>query len=407
MDRRRFLELSGGALLLLRGAGARAASASNAGVLVVVFQRGAADGLHMVVPYRDASYRGLRGALALDEPGKGEGATLDLGDGFAFHPALAALHPLYREDRLAAVVNVGSPDPTRSHFDAQDYVESGTPGRKSTRDGWLGRSISALGGDSSNPFTAVSLTASVPRSLAGTRAVIALEDFGKLDSMSAGDRSLAERIETLYRQNPSPELSRAGEEAYRALRIFREKDPLASGGGPRYPRGRLAPRFRQLAQLVRAALGIRVAFVESEGWDTHFAQGGAEGSMANSLRELAGSIAAFLEDVGSAAAVTLLTVTEFGRTARTNGALGTDHGHGSVMLAAGAGVRGGRVLGEWLSLDSSNLFEGRDLPATTDFRDVFQEVAAGTLGVAPSVELFPGYRPSSVGVMASRRATFG
>ena len=407
MDRRRFLELSGGALFLLEGSGARAAGAPNGGVLVVVFQRGAADGLHTVVPYRDPRYRALRGALALDEPGKGAGATLDLGDGFAFHPALAALHRLYREHRLAAVVNVGSPDPTRSHFDAQDYVESGTPGRKSTRDGWLGRSISALGGRSSNPFTAVSLTASVPRSLAGTSAVIALEDFGKLDAMSAGDRPLAERIEALYREDSSPELSQAGEEAYRALRIFREKDPLSSGGGPRYPRGRIAPRFRQLAQLVRAGLGVRAAFVESEGWDTHFAQGGAEGSMANSLRELADSIAAFLEDVGSAVAVTLLTVTEFGRTARANGSLGTDHGHGSVILAAGAGVRGGRVLGDWLSLDSSNLFEGRDLPVTTDFRDVFQEVAVGALGIPPSIELFPGYRPSRVGVMASLGETRG
>jgi len=190
--------------------------------------------------------------------------------------------------------------------------------------------------------------------------------------------------------------------------MFRERDPLEAGGrSAKYPRGRLAPRFRQLAQLIRSDLGIRVAFLESGGWDTHFAQGGAEGSMANSLRELAGSITAFLEDVGAAAPVTLLTVTEFGRTAKTNGAGGTDHGHGSVMLVAGSGVRGGRVLGDWLSLDSSNLFEGRDLPVTTDFRDAFQEVAAETLGIDRSVELFPGYRPSSVGIMASARATDG
>jgi uncharacterized protein (DUF1501 family) len=219
----------------------------------------------------------------------------------------------------------------------------------------------------------------------------------------------AERIESLYRQDGNPESVRAGEEAFRAIRMFREKDPLAktNGRGAPYPKGRLAPRFRQLAQLVRSDLGIRVAFIESGGWDTHFAQGAAEGSMANALGELAGSIASFLEDVSSEVPVTLMTVTEFGRAAEVNGAGGTDHGHGAVMLVAGAGVRGGRVLGDWLSLSSSNLFEGRDLPVTTDFRDLFHEVAHRALGTEKSVDLFPGYRPSPVGLMASGRATGG
>jgi uncharacterized protein (DUF1501 family) len=400
MDRRRFLELSGGTLFLLQSGIAQGAAASTEGVLVVIFQRGAADGLHMVVPYRDSRYRSLRGALALEEPGKGENATLDLGSGFAFHPALEPLYPMYREGRLAALVNVGSPDPTRSHFDAQDYIESGTPGRKSTRDGWLGRALASR--SSSSPFNAVSLTAGVPRSFAGTRDVLALEDFEKLDSPRGSDRTLAARIEELYRSDPNPEFSRAGEEAHRALQRFREKDPLGKKvrEGASYPKGRLAPRLRQLAQLVRADLGIRAAFLESEGWDTHFAQGGAEGPMGNSLRELAGSIAAFFEDVGASSPVTLVTVTEFGRTAEANGAGGTDHGHGSVLLAAGSFVTGGRVFGDWLSLDSSNLYEGRDLPVTTDYRDALHEIASASLGIDPSVELFPGYRPKSVGLAA-------
>jgi uncharacterized protein (DUF1501 family) len=398
MDRRRFLELSGGTLLLLRSGLARGATASKESVLVVIFQRGAADGLHMVVPYRDSRYRSLRGALALEEPGKGDNPTLDLGNGFAFHPSLAPLYEMYREGRLAALVNVGSPDPTRSHFDAQDYIESGTPGRKSTRDGWLGRALASM--PSSTPFKAVSLTAGVPRSLAGTKEVIALEDFEKLDPPRANDRTLADRIEKLYRNDASPELSRAAEAAYRALQTFREKDPLGKKAlaAATYPKGRFAPRLRQLAQLVRADLGIRAAFLESEGWDMHFAQGGAEGPMGNHLRELAGAIAGFFEDLGAAIPVTLVTVTEFGRTVEANGAGGTDHGHGSVLLAAGSRVKGGRVVGDWLSLDSSNLYEGRDLPVTTDYRDALHEIASATLGIDPSVELFPDYRPKTIGL---------
>ncbi len=407
MKRRQFLELGFGAAAFFGGfRNAGSSSSQRTGVLVVVFQRGAADGLHMVVPYRDPKYRALRGAIALEEPGTGDGNTLDLGDGFAFHPALLPLHSLYAEGRLAVVVNVGSPDNTRSHFDAQNFMESGTPGRKSTRDGWLGRAVAALEGGS--PFTAVALSASLPRSLAGADDVLALEDFRKLDARK-DDRALEERIQNLYRKDTSPEFVRAGEEAFRALKTFREKDPLSSTAraGARYPRGRLGPRFSQLAQLIKADLGIRVALVESEGWDTHFAQGGASGSMARSLGELAGSISAFLEDLGADFPVALLTMTEFGRAAAVNGAGGTDHGHGTVMLVGGPEVGGGRVVGDWLSLDSRNLFEGRDLPVTTDFRDLFHEVAQSALATGDGLELFPGYRPSRVGIMASARGTVG
>jgi uncharacterized protein (DUF1501 family) len=276
-------------------------------------------------------------------------------------------------------------------------MESGTPGRKSTRDGWLGRAVASLPDGESSPFTAVALTASLPRSLAGAEGVIALEDFEDLTGRRAD-----ERIENAYRAEGGSPFGQAGEEAFRALRLFRERDPLSRSarGEARYPPGRFANRFRQLAQLVKSDLGIRVAFLESGGWDTHFAQGGAEGSMASSMRELSGSMAAFLDDVGTDVPVTLLTVTEFGRTAGINGAGGTDHGHGAVMLAAGAGVRGGRLVGDWHSLERKDLFEGRDLPVTTDFRDLFQEVAEHALG-SKAVEIFPGHRARPVGVVNS------
>jgi uncharacterized protein (DUF1501 family) len=402
-NRRQFLKLSGTTLALLGFDPVRTLAGRDSetpdGVLVVVFQRGAADGLHMVVPYRDSRYRSAREALALGEPGKVSGTTLDLGDGFSFHPAMSSLLPFYQSRRLAVVHAVGSPDPTRSHFDAQDYMESGTPGVKSTRDGWLSRALSAIG--SSSPFAAVSLTSRMPRSLAGSKDAIALADFSRLGA-GRGSETLAERIERMYAADDSEEFAQAGEEAFRAVEMFREEDPLSRPPreGVRYPRGREARPFQQLAQLLKSDLGIRIAFVESNGWDTHFGQGGATGQMANLLRGLSESIAAFLEDVGSDAPVTLLTATEFGRTVEINGAGGTDHGHGSAMLLAGAGVQGGRVHGDWLGLDRKNLYEGRDLAVTTDFRDLFQEAASRALGLPEATELFPGRRSEKVGVMS-------
>ncbi len=405
LDRRELLRV-GGTTLALMGSGslatfARALSAPSTSdrdpVLVVLFQRGAADGLHMVVPYRDRNYRGLRGALALDEPGRGERPTLDLGDGFALHPSLSPLFPLYSAGKLAFVVNVGSPDPTRSHFDAQDYMESGTPGRKATRDGWLSRALTAV--EARGPFAAVALSASMPRSLAGAETAIAMEDFSRL-GRSRGNTALEGRLEAMYLAEARPELAAMGKEAFEALRMFRELDPLSRKvpEGVRYPTGQRSEPFRQVAALLKAGLGVRVAFISTDGWDTHFGQGAATGQMANLLRRHASAIAALLEDVGTSRPVTLLSVTEFGRTVEINGAGGTDHGHGAVMMAAGAGVHGGRVVGDWLGLEREHLYEGRDLPVTMDFRDLFSEVAARTLALEQGVTLFPGYQASPVGV---------
>ena len=409
-DRREFLRIGGSTLLLLGGTGTRALEAragAKPGVLVVVFQRGAADALHMVAPYGDKRYRELRGALALEEPGRGENPTLDLGGGFALHPALSPLYPLYRAGRLGVVVNTGSPDPTRSHFDAQDYMESGTPGKKSTRDGWLARALIELGGrDASDterpsPFNAVALTPQLPRALAGAHDTIALENFSSLETPRR-QSALAKRLEKLYREDASASFASAGAEASRAVTLFREHDPLAlpTRKGVHYPDGRDENPLKQLAQLIKSGLGVRVAFVESSGWDTHFRQGAATGAMANLLGRLAGSLAAFYEDIGPEVPVTVLTATEFGRTVAANGAGGTDHGHGSVMMVLGAGVRGGRVHGDWLGLERRNLYEGRDLPVTTDFRDIFAEVAKSALALEDTSGLFPGYRTKNVGVMA-------
>ncbi|MFN7974197.1 MAG: DUF1501 domain-containing protein [Acidobacteriota bacterium] len=398
-SRRNFLKLSGTSLFLLglgRGAGLASALAPSTqsarrSVLVVFFQRGAADGLHMVAPYRESRYRGLRGGLALPEPGKGENDTRDAGDGFAFHPALARLHALYSDRKLAVVHAVGSPDTTRSHFDAQDYMESGTPGNKGTRDGWLNRALGLMDASApSSPFRAVALTSTMPRSLAGKADAIAMQDFGSMRARD-GNASLAERIETLYKADPAPDFQKAGEEAFNAIEMFRKADPLGipARAGVKYGRGRDSEGFRQLACLIKADLGVRVAFLDGGGWDTHFNQGAATGQMSNNLRQLSDNISALVEDVGDVP-VTVMTMTEFGRTAAINGAGGTDHGHGTAMFVAGAGVNGGRVLGQWPGL-GSDLYEGRDLAVTTDFRDLFSEVAVAALGLPKDAALFPGY----------------
>lgn len=402
IGRRQFLQIGGASLILLglrsKAALSQALSTETKrcpkGILIVYFQRGAADGLHMVAPYRDKHYRSLRGVLTLGEPGKANG-VLDLGDGFGLHPALKPIYPLYEAKRLAIVHAVGSPDPTRSHFDAQDYMESGTPGIKSTRDGWLARALRAMAmqDDRRSPFAAIALTSNMPRSLATAADALAMEDFSKLGTRRR-NTSMAERIYQMYRQDSDADFAHAGEEALRAVELFRDKDPLSAPPrkGITYPPGRRARTFRQLAQLIKADLGIRIVFLESGGWDTHFNQGTAStGQMSNLLRELAGSISALFEDLGPNAPVTLLTMTEFGRTAAINGAGGTDHGHGTAMMVMGSRVLGGKVLGDWPGLGKNSLYQGRDLAVTTDFRDLFTEVATSALGLPKGTELFPGY----------------
>ena len=397
LDRRTFLRLGGGALVLLgTGTWSRAAEGrSQEPVLVVLFQRGAADGVHMIIPYRERPYRSARGILALPDPGRAEDRPFDLGDGFGLHPALRPLAPMYEEGRLAVVHAVGSPDPTRSHFDAQDYMETGTPGIKGTRDGWLARALEAVGSDS--PFGAVSLTANLPRSLSGASNAIASTDFRDL----ANADSLEDRIMAMYQRDANPAFAEAGDEASRALQMFRTERPLERRprDGADYPRGRTGQALRTLAGLLKANLGVRIAFVESGGWDTHVNQGGATGTMARLLSELSRSVTSFFHDVGSDRPVTLLTMTEFGRTVAVNGAVGTDHGHGTAMMVMGDGVAGGRVVADWPGLSSRNLYQGRDLEVTTDFRNLFAEVASHALGVTARGGLFPGAELLPVGVM--------
>ncbi|HXU45291.1 MAG TPA: DUF1501 domain-containing protein [Thermoanaerobaculia bacterium] len=404
--RRTFLK-TGGLALVTFGAGpaflARAAAATSGSggrrrTLVAIFQRGAMDGLMAVPPLGSPELSSLRPRLGMSAARTaGEEAVIDLGVGFGLHPAFAPLAPWFREGQLAIVHAVGSPDPTRSHFDAQDYMEAGTPGRKGTPSGWLNRAVALAPAAASSPFRAMALTPALPRSLYGDAPALAVADLAAFRLQSPGAVAAAtsgEGFEALYEATAQRLLRDAGNETFEAAERLRALDVerYRPASGASYPAGPLGKALRQIAQLIKADVGLEVAFAESTGWDTHVQQGTTQGAFARAGRELATAIDAFWTDLGERRAdVVLSTMTEFGRTARENGSGGTDHGHGSCLFVLGENAIGGKVHGTFPGLAPESLFEGRDLAVTTDFRSVFAELAAGHLGVADPKALFPGW----------------
>jgi len=409
MDRRTFLKCGACSLVALAGppgflVRTAAAAEAKGKVLVAVFQRGAVDGLSMVIPHGDAGYAGVRPSIALKAPKRGESdRALDLDGFFAFHPALAPLVPLWENRSLAVVHACGSPDSTRSHFDAQDYMETGTPGVKSTPDGWLARAVKGRSAKAA-PFRAVALGPALPRALQGDVGAIAMPSIDRFDVRAAADGNGAKRgFESLYAAGVRDLLYGTGRETFEAVKLLRSAGAgaIPPANGAEYPRGPFGEAMRQIAQLIKANVGLEVAFADMQGWDTHVGQGAEQGQLALRLREFGGALAAFARDLGDRMAdVVVLTMSEFGRTVAENGNRGTDHGHATAMLVLGGPVRGGRVYGRWPGLARPQLFEGRDLAVTTDFRALFSEIAARHLGV-PAAPLFPGFTAAQpLGVMA-------
>jgi len=406
-NRRVFLKTGGLALFTL-GVGPRfltraAAAAQAAGgagarrkVLVTIFQRGAMDGLMAVPTLDDAALRGVRPHLAMTAAKSGgEEAAIDLGTGFGLHPGFGALLPFWKENRLAIVHAVGSPDPTRSHFDAQDYMETGTPGRKGTPSGWLNRAVGLLGHDAT-PFRAVAMTAAMPRSLYGDQPAIAVTDLADFRVRLPGAQNVAaaagQGFETLYQQTSQGLLRDTASETFQALDMLKPEQiaRYKPANGAVYPESPLGHSMRQIALLVKAGVGLEVAFAESGGWDTHVQQAA---TFSRQAADLAKSIHAFWTDLGPYQDdVVLTTMTEFGRTVLENGSGGTDHGHGSCLFVLGNRVDGGKVHGTFpKGLDNAALYEGRDLPVTTDFRAVFCELAGKHLAIRDDAKLFPGW----------------
>lgn len=364
-------------------------------VLVTIFQRGAVDGLNMIVPHGDAAYYDLRRTIAIPAPGKADGAV-NLDGHFGLHPAMVSLEPFWKAKQLAVIHASGSPDNTRSHFDAQDYMESGTPGIKSTRDGWLNRALQGSTEKDDSPFRAVAMTQQLPRSFYGKAPSIAMTNLADF-AVKAGQYTaeLKGGFEGVYQHNAKDSLGETGAETFEAVNFLKQANPAQykPENGAVYPNSQLGRSLMQVAQLIKAGVGLEVAFAEMGGWDTHVNEGGPRGQLANLLKDFSNSIAAFATDLGKRMDdVVLITMSEFGRTARENGSRGTDHGHGNAMLIIGNSVKGGSVYADWKGLRDDQLNEGRDLIVSTDFRDVFAEAASKHLGTRDLNALFPKYQ---------------
>ena len=396
--------LAGPPRFLARAAFAQGSTTARPKILIAIFQRGAVDGLSMIVPHGDPEYYAARGNIAIARPAPGAAdATLDLNGFFGLHPSLAPLRPIWDDRRLAIVHACGSPATTRSHFDAQDYMESGTPGLKSTPDGWLARGLAGMPArEPASPFRAVSLGPALPRILRGEVGAVAMNSVADFDvkdgtAMMAAGPGARNGFESLYEQGVRDLLYGTGRETFEAVKMLKAAAPqrIAPANGAVYPRGRFGESLRQIVQLIKADVGLEIAFADVSGWDTHAGQGNERGQLAVRLKEFAEGLAALDRDLGARMSdVVVLTMSEFGRTVRENGNRGTDHGHGTAMLALGGPVRGGHVYGRWPGLSRDQLFEGRDLAVTTDFRSLFTEVAVRHLG-APVAPLFPGFSAPS------------
>jgi len=402
----------------LEGSMLAAPPTARAKTLICIFQRGAVDGLSMVVPFGDPHYAGPRRSIAVAPPG-GDGGALDLDGFFGLHPALGPLHELWGRGEFAIVQAVGSPHPTRSHFDAQDFMETATPGVKSTRDGWLNRVLAdtacadcdgrTLSGGTAHAadhaagqgdmavvpaLRGVAMGAALPRAMRGRHPTLAVADLERFGIGGGGAGALEETFANLYRTEAGDVVGSAADGAFEAIDVLKAADLQRHrpANGARYPAGAFGRSLSQIAQLIKGGVGVEIAFADIGGWDTHRAQGGAQGQLAGRFTELAQGIRALYDDLGDRMEdVVVLTMSEFGRTVAENGSGGTDHGHASCMFVLGGPVKGGRVLGDWPGLAREQLNEGRDLARTTDFRDVFAEVVGGHLGVQDLDRIFPGH----------------
>jgi len=397
-SRRSFLKSTGIGFLalglppsfLVRAAGAEQGGRGKA--LVVIFQRGGMDGLNVVIPFKDQAYYALRPSIAVKEPAAGEERAIDLDGYFALHPALASLKTIYDNGKLAIVHAAGSPDNSRSHFDAQDYMEIGTPGIKSTPDGWLNRYLSEKQA-SVSPFRGVAVSPQTPRMLAGAAPTLSMSS---IEEFRLRNVAMAPTLEKLYANSTDPLFRQGGKSLFDAMARLRAIESKIPPSTASYPAGRFGVGLKQIARLIKADAGLEIAFNEIEGWDTHVAEGGATGQLANRLKELGDGLAAFYQDLGDRVEdIVLVTMSEFGRTARENGNRGTDHGHANVMFVLGGRVRGGKVYGRWPGLTPEVLYEGRDLDLTTDYRAVCGEVLARHLAQRELSKIFPGFRSSS------------
>ena len=430
MERRAFVRSGTLALLALgfppefltRSLLAETRAAAKKKTLICIFQRGAVDGLNMVVPFGEKSYYESRRSIAVAAPTRSTNGLIDLDGFFGLHSGLQPLHELYTRKELGIVHAVGSPHPTRSHFDAQDFMETATPGVKSTRDGWLNRVLSETQNNctdctgrtldnaqahaadhatgqvgmatGSAALRGVSLGAETPRAMRGRHATLSIPNLDTFGVAGGRDAAIEDAFSRTYGSEAGTIIGSAADGAFEAMQLLKKANvaQYRPAAGVEYPVGDFGRSLRQVAQLIKAGVGVEIAFVDIGGWDTHNNQGGEQGQLANRFRELSRGVRALYDDLGDRMDdVVLLTMSEFGRTVRENGTGGTDHGHATCMFVMGGPVNGGKVYGDWPGLAREQLYEGRDLAVTTDFRNVFGEITDKHLGAKSLDKVFPGY----------------
>lgn len=375
-----------------------AARSDSRRVLVCVFQRGGADGLNIVVPFADEAYYKHRPSIAIPAPSKERRSAIDLDGFFGLHPSLGPLAEIYKSGQMAVVHSVGSPDSTRSHFDAQDFMETAAPGNKFVRDGWLNRYLQVRELQDATALRAVAMGQGLPRSLRGPASALAFGQISEFD-LAANEASAeaGSAYQTLYSEETNSLLSGTAREMFDAIEFLKKADfdKLEPAKGVEYANNSFAQQLRQIAQLIKIDAGLEVAFVEIGGWDTHSNQGGVQGRLGGRLNVFGQALSAFYRDLGDRVEdVVVLTMSEFGRTARENGSSGTDHGHANVMMLLGGPIKGGKVYGDWPGLAREQLNEDRDLALTTDFRDVFAETLTKHLRCDDPDGVFPDFSVS-------------
>jgi uncharacterized protein (DUF1501 family) len=400
ISRRYFLKSGGVAMIGLASLpsflqrAVAATTGTNKKKMVVLFQRGAMDGLNVVVPFGEPNYYQMRPTIAIPKPQHGGlDAALDLDGFFGLHPSLQPLMPLFRNGQLAIVQAVGSPDPSRSHFDAQDFMESGTPGVKATEDGWLNRAMQTIPEEKPSPFRAVAFGPYLPRTLQGISPAVAIPDL-KQFKMYGPQQTVEGGFEAMYAQTVDHAMRGVGNETFEAVDQLKKINPDAyqPENGAQYPKSRFGQSLEEIAELFKANLGLEVAFLDSGGWDHHVNEGGVQGQLSNLLRDLGQGIAAFHQDMGDRMGdVIFVSMSEFGRTAHENGNRGTDHGHANCMFVMGGGIKGGKVYSHWPGLNEDQLNQGRDLKVTTDYRSVLGEIISKHLGDRDLKAVFPGF----------------
>lgn len=370
--------------------------------LVVIFLRGGADGLNIVVPHAEEAYYKLRPSLALRGPNQGlkQDRVLDLDGFFGFHPAMAPMEPLFKDGKLACVHAVGSYDGTRSHFEAMMAMERGLPfmGPGASRtNGWLARYLNSTAEKGDSPIRALAISDLMPDTLRGAVNTTNIGEIGQYRIQ--GSSSFREELVRSYAKGDDP-ITTAGRDTLTVLKTLDRLDYKAyQPSAGTYPTSDLGAGMRQVAFLLKAGVGLEVAFLDKGGWDTHVAQGASTGWQAGLLADVAGSIRAFSDDMGDRMKkTTVVVMTEFGRRAYENSGLGTDHGRASIMFVLGGATKGGKVYGKWPGLEEKSLEGPGDLHVTTDYRSVLAEVLRKRMNLSDISPVFPDFEAAELGL---------